>query len=143
MSGHHDFTQNDFQASANMDTIDGTNNKKHDETQNIEESIIEEDITMPENQSPTTPLITSKTKGKGKLNLFQMKPPKPFKQNSGIFEKRGSVNESTIQEEISSAQFYQKPKETEKVGGFREQSAEVIRQGGTNLIMDETYDEMY
>ena len=87
-----------------MDTIDGTNNKnRHDETQNIEESIIEEDIAMPENQSPTTPLITSKTKGKGKLNLFQMKPPKPFKQTSNLLEKRGSVNESTIQEEISSA----------------------------------------
>ena len=81
MSGHHDFTQNDFHASGNMDTIDGTNNKNRliDETQNIEESIIEEDIIMNEHQSPTTPLITSKTKGKGKLNLFQMKPPKPFK----------------------------------------------------------------
>ena len=92
-----------------MDTIDNTANKiKHDETENIEESIIEEDINVNENQSPSTPLITSKTKGKGKLNLFKMKPPKPFKQNTdGIHEKRDSVHETTIVEEIvNSAQFY-------------------------------------
>lgn len=33
-------------------------------------------------QSPSSPLITSKTKQKGKMGLFMMKPPKPFKQNS-------------------------------------------------------------
>ena len=38
-----------------------------------------------------------------------MKPPKPFKQNTaGINEKRDSVHETTIVEEIvNSAQFYQ------------------------------------
>jgi hypothetical protein len=51
MSGHHDFTQNDFHASVHMDTIDNTNNKNKqlDEADNIEESIIEEDINMQEN----------------------------------------------------------------------------------------------
>ena len=46
----------------------------------IEESIIEEDIEVgagPMVQSPTSPLINSRTKGKGKLDLFMMRPPKP------------------------------------------------------------------
>lgn len=116
-----------------------------EETQNIEESIIEEDINMHENQSPTTPLITSKTKGKGKLNLFKMKPPKPYKQSGGFGDKKNSINETTIQEEINSAQFYQNPNEQEKA--IREQSAELIRSGlnqsSYNNAPDETYDEMY
>ena len=51
----------------------------------IEESIIEEEIeTGGHNtqgrtgaQSPASPLINSRTKGKGKLDLFMMRPPKP------------------------------------------------------------------
>ena len=104
-----------------MDTIENTANKNKQEDNEIEESIIEEEINMAENHqsSPTTPLITSKTKGKGKLNLFKMKPPKPFKQSAAFNEKRDSVHETTIKEEIvNSSQFYQNPVEFEK--GTRE-----------------------
>ena len=61
----------------------------------IEESIIEEEI--PEqrhNWEPPTPLITSKTKQKGKMNLFMMQPPKkliepiPEKEEMPQFIKR-------------------------------------------------------
>lgn len=49
----------------------------------IEESIIEEDIqTSHAVGSPASPLINSKTKGKSKMPLLMMKPPKPQKQNS-------------------------------------------------------------
>ena len=50
--------------------------------QEIEESIIEEDIQTGQNQvetGPVTPLISSQTKGKAKMNLFKMKPPIPSK----------------------------------------------------------------
>lgn len=45
----------------------------------IEESIIEEDIDLGTGQvvqSPVSPLINSRTKGKGKLDLFMMRPPR-------------------------------------------------------------------
>ena len=46
----------------------------------IEESIIEEDIqTSHAVGSPASPLINSKTKGKSKMPLLMMKPPKPQK----------------------------------------------------------------
>ena len=51
-------------------------NQKNEE---IEESIIEEDIQSQRgHQSPASPLINSRTKPKGKLNLFKLNPPKPF-----------------------------------------------------------------
>ena len=52
-----------------------------EQNNDIEESIIEEDIVTNSQimQSPSSPLITSKTKQKGKMGLFMMKPPKPFK----------------------------------------------------------------
>ena len=54
----------------------------------IEESIIEEEIASNQVPRPATPLITSKTKGKGKMALQMMKPPKPMvRQNSPSKEK--------------------------------------------------------
>lgn len=109
MSGHHDFTQNDFNINQ-AETIDAKNNKSNSKTRHsnlggvhrfnnndttidhnnmqensneIEESIIEEEINYDNNRpaSPGTPLITSKTKGKGKMELKMMKPPKPFNKD--------------------------------------------------------------
>lgn len=55
----------------------------------IEESIIEEDIDVGAGptahspaRSPASPLINSRTKGKGKLDLFMMRPPKPDARQS-------------------------------------------------------------
>jgi hypothetical protein len=128
MSGHHDFTQNDFNINQ-AETIDNSKNKSNSKTRplqqygggmggrfsndntidrreqqrdrdnsnDIEESIIEEEINYDNRDrerrpiSPGTPLITSKTKGKGKMELKLMKPPKPFGETGASPQEKMSI----------------------------------------------------
>lgn len=100
MSGHHDFTQNDFNLQNSGEIgIDPRTTSKHkqpnftlgstievearklqDDNQ-IEESIIEEEINH-QTAGPPSPLLHSKNKGKAKLDLKMMKPPKPLMKGS-------------------------------------------------------------
>ena len=73
---------------SNDHTIEVNAHHVQDENE-IEESIIEEEINNV--ASPASPMINSKTKGKGKMELKMMRPPKPFSN------KQGSPREATGQ----------------------------------------------
>lgn len=104
------------------------------EKEEIEESIIEEDIQVHQDgDSPGTPLINSRTKGKGK-DLRLMRPPKPFNNNGKPSPMNGKAfnNMHHVEKGADASQLTEIPEQ------HQSQSKNVSHQQ-----QEETFDEFY
>jgi len=128
-------------------------NIEEDNHLEIEESIIEEEIIFANQaNSPPCPLITSQTKGKSKMGLKMMKPPKPIRQQSPVVTQPAHpfhLKFDTLASSIKENEDNEHIKEEIGPGSVTLRTQGPIPEqipGGSAIkstINDETYDELY